>query len=206
MPRPKYSYDIILRFLEENKGLHSSKEIEKATGISYGAVARAVRQLTLQKRIKRRNGPAHSYLYEFVTHELPIPKGKLNMPSLGSPPVDPLNSEYIRGAIELWVSQGWHPRSTEAAQQLLVVLGQLHQFYWLELTEGIPVDQSDLDHLRVKLKNARDIAANFLLFFDRLLVTEELWNSKSSTTFMVDGLEEPVTYIEIARRVSEALK
>jgi hypothetical protein len=131
---------------------------------------------------------------------LPIPK------SLQALPVDPLGSSDLRKIINQWIEIGWTPKSTEAAQAMLTVLSQLHQFYWLQLNKGMAVDQSDLDHIKSKLMAARDIAAKFTEFFDRLLATEDLWDARKSAEYMLADCENPGEYVSNARSVSEALK
>jgi hypothetical protein len=202
MKREAYIYTQVLDYLEANPGTHTTHKIAYSTGASYPAVARAVKVLTSQKRVKKKTGYGHSYLYEFKTREL---SGKA-VSTGDKPPVDPISASDLRDLIVHWSKNGWSPKSNTAASQVLLLFSQLHQFYWLQLDRGISVDQTDLDHLKAKLKAARDTAADFLAFFDKLLVTEELWDNKRSATFVLEGLEDPLSYIEIARTVSEVLK
>lgn len=206
MPKEAYVYKLILTYLEKN-GPKTTKEIVEDTGVSYSSVAKVLPKLCRDKRVKRTSGSAHSYVYHFVTHEPANPKRLITpQTELVSKPVLPVDPEYLRGAILSWVNNGWAPKSSIAAQDLLIVLSQLHQLYWQALSRGLPVDQSDLDHLKNKLFAARDIAHNFAEFFDRLLVTTDLWDSRLSATFVLEGLEDPVSYTETARGVAEALK
>jgi hypothetical protein len=168
---------------------------------SYNMLTITNRKSTCDFTSKKKTGYGHSYLYEFKTREL---NGKAA--SSDKPPVDPISASDLRDLIVHWSKNGWSPKSNTAASQVLLLFSQLHQFYWLQLDRGISVDQTDLDHLKAKLKAARDTAADFLAFFDKLLVTEELWDNKRSATFVLEGLEDPLSYIEIARTVSEVLK
>lgn len=213
MPRDAYSYRMILEFLETNPGIHTTKEIEQATQLSYGAVARAMSKLAREKRVKRRPGPGHSYRYEFLSWET---KKEKELALLGynpnalsnNPPVGPIKSSDLREVLIQWSKNGWSPRSIGSAQTLLTVMSQLHQFYWLSLNRGLEVDQSDLDHCKAKLKDARDAAFNFAEFFDSLLNTRQIWDAGNSAAFVLEGLDDeslPV-YLEQAKSVGSALR
>jgi hypothetical protein len=202
--REAYIYRMVLEYLEVNKGLHSTSEILDATRASYPSIARAVRQLSKEKRIKKRHGPGNSYLYEFVTYEV---QGKTSSLPVG--PVStivPLSDKDLRDRIKNWLDNGWPLQTPVAAQLLLDCLSQIHQFYWLMLHRGMAVDQSDLDQTKMKLQGARDTAFKFAEFFDRLLATSDLWDARKSAEFMLNGVEDPASYIDTARNVRDALR
>ncbi len=202
MPREAYVYKLILGYLERNPGLHSTKSIVEKTGISYPSVARVIAQLAKEKRVSKSAGQGHSFLYEFKSYAV-LNKKKTDTRQYEAKPIAPSELQ----AISLnWVNNGWTPATIEAAQILLTALGQLFQFYWLSIERGLPVDQGDLDHLKTKLMSARNKAFKFAEFYDTLLATTQIWDARRSAEFVLDGLDNPLEYIETARNISGALK
>jgi hypothetical protein len=199
---------MILEYLENNKGLHSTEDIVKGTHASYGAVARACRRLFTEKRVKRRSGAGHSYLYEFVTHEIADKKSSAKnrvVPGAVGPSVDPITNELLRGYINKWLTEGWKVQTPLAAQELLNVIADLCKYMWIDVTQGSGIDQTSLDMKKTQLQTARNVARNFSDFFDKLLVTNELWDSKKLTMFVLDGVDDPQDFLESARTVNESL-
>lgn len=203
MPRHAYIYTLVLEYLEKNPGLHSTQDIVTATHASYPSIARTVKQLSKEKRVKKRNGPGNSYLYEFVTYEI-----KSNGLAVASSvlPVGPFESKFLRDVIEQWIQSGWTPATIKSAETLVTVLSKIHQYYWAAIEHGVAVDQSDLDFCKTKLTDARDAAHKFAEFFDRLLATTDLWDARKSAEFMLSDLDNPGEYVSTARDVSEVLK
>lgn len=200
MGRQAYVYSIVLEYLEANKGLHSTDEIVQATHVSYASIARVVRQLSKEKRVKKRHGPGHSYLYEFVTHEvsnLPVGLANKSVPSIPS--------EFLKRKMNEWIKDGWNPNSMEAAQTLVTTLSQLCQLQWMAVVKGTAIDQFDLDHCKTKIANAKALADSFAGFFAGLLATDDLWDSKKLSIYMLEGESDPQAYLEHARRVNEVL-
>lgn len=204
MPPEPYVYKLILHYLEVN-GPKSSKEIVEGTLVSYSSVSKVMPKLRREQRVKRKNGPGHSYIYEFLSYE-PKSKGSNLVTPVNNPNHKPLDAEHLRNAILHWAQNGWSPKSSQAAQELLTILGKLHMIYWQALTRGLPVDQSDLDLLKTNLFVARDTAFNFAEFFDRLLATSDLWDHRRSAEYLLEGVEDPVSYVETARTVGESLR
>lgn len=205
MPKEAYIYRTVLIFLKENPGFHTAKEIVEGTHASYSAVSRVLPKLSKERRIKKRSGPAHSYLYEF--NQMTAEKEEI---TLAENKIDPLAADDLRAQILTWCKTGWTPRANQAAEQLLVILGHLHQFYWMSLERGLPVDQKDLDHLKSKLIVIVETVHKFTEFFDRLLATEDLWNARRSAEYLLAGLSgddgAALDYVEQARSVTESVR
>lgn len=209
--RTELIHNLILDYLEKQESPVSSKELAEHLKVNQYTVTRAMRTLTKQQRVRRRPGPGNSYLYKFVSR---TPKVTRNSSNLSSPPLpvdrvkdyDPVPSNNLQTIVSSWLSNGWSPKSTEAAKTLVETLSTIYQLQWLEVARGQPVDQSDLDHLKVTLIGAKRLADSFAEFFGRLLATEQLWDSKRTTAYTLSDIEDPQAYLESARNVSTVLQ
>jgi hypothetical protein len=206
MAREAYVYKLILHYLKNQEDAKLTKEISEAISIPYDTVVRVMRTLSKERRVRRTGAPGHAYKYEFLS-DTPKDRKSLAIPQeMTRPPVDPISSELIQKITIQWTRDGWIPDTIEASQTLLTILREIYEFIWVQVNHGTPVDQSSLDHVRNKLSTARDKAFKFAEFFDRLLVTSELWNARTSAEFMLAGLEDQNEFIERAKSVSSALK
>lgn len=202
-----YIYDHILEYLEKSDAPRAAKELAEVLQIPYSTTARALVRLTRERRVRKISASGNAYLYKFVSH---IPKGgtgKSFALATGEErtalPVDPKD---LQSVVTSWINNGWHPKSIDAAKVLVETLSSIYELQWLEVTRGQPVDQSDLDHLKLRLLEAKRMADSFADFFGRLSATDALWDSKKTTAYSLTDIEDPQSFLESVRRVSEVLQ
>lgn len=210
MAREAYIYRLILDWLKNNKGLQTTHDICEGTGVPYSSVARVVKILAREKRVKKRPGQGSGYLYEYSSHELPedTKKNQKNFAPVPMP-LPPLRASDFVGITMTWVNTGWKPASGPAAKVLVEIMSKFYKFYWLELNRGIAVDQADLDFCKSRLMEARDQVFKFAEFFDRLLNTDQLWDAKTSMSYVLSELptdSDPIDFCEQARRVEDCIQ
>src|SRR5688500_14821843 len=74
MSRRELVEKTVLDLLQKSEEPLLSVEISETTGMSYQSVARLMKTLFKEKRVKRIPGPGHSYRYAYITHERPVSK------------------------------------------------------------------------------------------------------------------------------------
>lgn len=201
-------YQVILKLLKDTPEGLTTTDIQQRLATPYSTTARAMGVLSRQKRVRKLPSRGHGYIYKFKTFDLPVGQRNLPTPNLyGSDGVyKELSTTDLQAVVSQWLSSGWKPKSIDAAHQLVDILSTFYQLSWLEVTRGTPVDQSDIDHLKTRLIEAKRLADSFAEFFGRLLATDELWSSKSATSYLVREIDDPQEFLESARKVNQVLQ
>lgn len=201
---------LILNYLHKKDVPVDTRELSTALDLEQYTIARMMKILLKEGRVKRLPGKGNGYRYKFTSFVIKA-KGKTS--NLGVP-VDarfqkehhPIDSELLKKTLDKWIKEGWQPKSITAAQTLVTTLSQLMQFQWLAVTKGMSVDQADLDFCKNKMLEAKIQADNFAGFFGSLLATDDLWDCKRQATYLLKDIDDPQAYLEYARRVSEVLQ
>lgn len=203
MPKEAYVYRIILSYLEKTVEPIYTSELVNECKIPYSTVARVIRRLTKEKRVKRLPGEANSFKYKFITYELPVDASQLSHSISKAHVIEPkkIPAEMLLATAHKWANDGWSPALLNSTKGVLSALSELYRWALLSST-GQQITDNELKTPYDKLLFAKNEATKFLEFVTGLMTTKELWDGKTFAFFLL----KDVTDTDSVKDLAEGLR